>query len=84
MYRTPVNLFARPQGYLIALTYGAGDWVQNVLAEGGCVLETEGRTVQLTEPRLVHDEKRSAIPATLRFVGRIGGVADFLELQVSE
>lgn len=37
VYRTPVNVFRRPQGFLIALTYGKeSGWVKNVLDAGGC------------------------------------------------
>ena len=44
-YRTPVNVFRRGDRYIIALTYGPNaDWVRNVLADGGCTLETRGRT----------------------------------------
>jgi hypothetical protein len=39
-YRTPVNAFRAPEGFLIALTYGReSEWVRNVLAAGGCELE---------------------------------------------
>ena len=99
VYRTPVNVFSRPGGYVIALTYGpinkttfsetdaavilygeGSDWVQNVLASGGCELQTRGSTVRLTRPRLIHDEVRRAIFAPLRLVGKLGNVSDFLEL----
>src|ERR1700674_5012745 len=41
LYRTPVNVFREPDGFLIALTYGREcEWVRNVLATGGCQLET--------------------------------------------
>ena len=41
LYRTPVNVFRAPEGFLIALTYGReSEWVKNVLAAGGCKLET--------------------------------------------
>ena len=41
LYRTPVNVFRGPEGFLIALTYGRdSEWVKNVLAAGGCQLET--------------------------------------------
>jgi deazaflavin-dependent oxidoreductase (nitroreductase family) len=83
-YRTPVNVFRRrghADGYVIALTYGReSEWVRNVLAGGGCVLETRGRTVRLTQPRLVHDEQRRAVPPLIRRMLRLGRVADFLEL----
>jgi deazaflavin-dependent oxidoreductase (nitroreductase family) len=83
VYRTPVNIFRRPGGYVIALTYGPdSDWVHNVLAKGGAILETRGRTLRLTRPRLVHDETRRAVPPILRLVGALGHVADFLYLDV--
>ena len=81
-YRTPVNVFPRHGGYVIALTYGPeSEWVRNVLAGGGCTLETLGRTSRLTQPRLFHDERRQAMPLPVRFILGILSVADFLELQ---
>lgn len=81
-YRTPVNIFRRPEGYVVALTYGAGaDWVRNVLAAGGCEVVTRGRTIKLTQPRIVHDEKRSAMPLPVRVIIGFAGVTEFLYLQ---
>src|ERR1700730_6879388 len=81
VYRTPVNVFRRPGGYVVALTYGPGsDWVRNVLASGGCTLETRGRTVRLIRPRLVHDETRRTVPALLRAIRALGHGAGFLFL----
>jgi deazaflavin-dependent oxidoreductase (nitroreductase family) len=81
LYRTPINVFPRPGGCAIVLTYGpTSDWVQNVLAAGGCTLETRGRAVPLANPRVVHDERRLAVPAPIRFVGAIADVSDFLVL----
>jgi deazaflavin-dependent oxidoreductase (nitroreductase family) len=35
VYRTPVNVFPAPDGYTVALTYGAdAEWVRNVVAAG--------------------------------------------------
>jgi deazaflavin-dependent oxidoreductase (nitroreductase family) len=80
-YRTPVNVFGRPGGYAVALTYGPdADWVRNVLAAGGCVLETRGRAVPLTHPRVVHDPRRHLIPPPVRPILALIGVADFLVL----
>lgn len=80
-YRTPVNVFPRANGYVIALTYGPhAEWVRNVLASGGCALETRGRTWLLTRPRLYHDQQRRSVPALVRFALRLLDVADFLEL----
>ncbi len=82
-YRTPVNVFPAPDGYTIALSYGPGaDWVRNVLAAGGCEIETRGRRVPVTEPRVVHDERRRQVPAPVRPVLRVIGVSDFLRVRV--
>ena len=82
-YRTPVNVFRRDDRYIIALTYGSNaDWVRNVLAHGGCTLETQGRTLHLSRPRLFHDESRHPVPAPVRLVLGLVNVNDFLELTV--
>ena len=80
-YRTPVNVFRTPGGYLLALTYGSrAEWVRNVVAAHGCELVTEGRTERLTKPRLFRDERRARVPAHVRAGLRLGGVSEFLEL----
>jgi deazaflavin-dependent oxidoreductase (nitroreductase family) len=81
-YRTPVNVFRRGDRYLIALTYGPeAQWVRNVLASGGCELETRQRTVRLTRPRLFRDERRRHVPPPVRLPLTLLGVSDFLELE---
>jgi deazaflavin-dependent oxidoreductase (nitroreductase family) len=81
-YQTPVNVFPTEQGYVIALTYGAGntDWVKNVQAAGGCELRTRGKVLQLDSPLVYHDETRRRIRAPHRHVLRLLGVTDFLAL----
>lgn len=82
-YRTPVLHVRRGDTYIIALTYGPEtDWVRNVLAEGGCTLQSRGRTLRLTRPRLVHDEQRRAMPPIVRQMLGVGHVSDFLELDL--
>jgi deazaflavin-dependent oxidoreductase (nitroreductase family) len=82
-YRTPVNVFRRDDRYIIALTYGSNaDWVRNVLAHGGCTLETQGQMLHLSRPRLFHDESRRPVPAPVRLVLGLVNVNDFLELTV--
>ena len=84
-YRTPVNVFRRGDRYIIALTYGSeSDWVRNVLADGGCTLETRERTLHLSQPRLVHDERRRVVPAPVRLILGLIDVSDFLELTPDE
>ena len=81
VYQTPVNVFPAPGGYVLALTYGPDtDWVKNVLAAGGCELRTRGRTIQMTGPRLYHDETRHGVRPVERQVLRAIHVADFLSL----
>ncbi|MDQ0382306.1 nitroreductase family deazaflavin-dependent oxidoreductase [Amycolatopsis thermophila] len=80
-YRTPVNVFRTPGGFVVALTYGPdADWVRNVLAADGCEIETRGRVVKATRPRLVHDERRSGMPPGVRQILSVIGVTDFLAL----
>ncbi len=83
-YRTPVNVFPTRDGYLLALTYGPDtDWVKNVLAAGGCELQTRRRTVRLVAPRLYRDERRRGIRPVERQILRLLGVADFLSLEAA-
>ena len=83
-YETPVYVFARPDGFVIALTYGTqSDWVQNVLAAGGCELVTRGRRYVLVDPEVVHDESREAASWFARPILRLVGAADFLRLRMA-
>jgi len=82
-YSTPINVFKRGDSYIVALTYGTGaDWTRNVLASGGCTLKTRGRTVQLTNARLFHDESRRLMPFPARIILGLVGVNDFLQLDI--
>jgi deazaflavin-dependent oxidoreductase (nitroreductase family) len=84
-YRTPVNIFRHGDRYVVALTYGPdADWVRNVVAAGGCLLETRGRVLRLTRPRLVHDEGRLRVPPPVRLILGLANVSDFLELAPEE
>ena len=83
-YETPVNVFRHGDRISIALTYGReSEWVRNVLADSGCRLVTRRHELALTEPRLVRDESRRAVPTPVRVPLRLLGVADFLELTVA-
>jgi deazaflavin-dependent oxidoreductase (nitroreductase family) len=81
-YRTPVNLFTRADGYVIALMYGAdSQWVRNVLAAGGADVETRGRRVHLIAPELVRDPARSLVPKPVRILVRLTNVDEFMLLE---
>ena len=83
LYRTPVNVFPRPAGFVIALTYGSdSEWVHNVIASGGCALETRGRTYQLSSPRLFRDERHRAVPPPIGVILGLLNCNDFLELAI--
>ena len=84
VHRTPVLIFRQGNRYVIALTYGReSEWVKNVVARNGCVLETQGRQLQLTSPYLYRDDKRRAMPAFVRVMLGLLNVSDFLELTVA-
>jgi deazaflavin-dependent oxidoreductase (nitroreductase family) len=79
-YRTPVNVFREPDGFLIALTYGRdSEWVKNVLSAGGCQLESRGTRYQLSEPTIVHDPTRQRFPLIVRLILRLISANDFMQ-----
>ena len=83
-YRTPVQVFAAPDGFIVALTYGMDtDWLRNIQAAGGGLLRTRGLTFQVTEPRVYHDEERTGIRPAERQMLRLLGVADFVHLKAA-
>ena len=80
-YETPVNVFRRDGDFVIALTYGAdSDWVQNVIAAGGCELVTRGHRYRLDGPQIVHDESVRLATPVARPILRMVGATDFLRL----
>jgi deazaflavin-dependent oxidoreductase (nitroreductase family) len=80
-YRTPVNVFRDGDRYVFALTYGAeSDWVRNVLAAGGCRIETRRRTVELRDPQRFDDPSRRLVPKPARWILGLLDVDQFLGL----
>lgn len=83
-YQTPVNAFRAPDGYRIALTYGAeSDWVRNVQAADGCELLVRGRRVRLVQPRLVTDPSRRWAPPIVRQILGLIGATQYLYLALA-
>ena len=81
LYRTPVNVFPVQDGFLVALTYGSeAEWVKNVLAAGGCELQTRGRRFQLSRPVVEKDPTRRQFPVVVRTILGIIGADEFLRL----
>jgi deazaflavin-dependent oxidoreductase (nitroreductase family) len=81
VYRTPVNVFRAPNGFIIALTYSSqSEWVKNVVAAGGCGLKTRGKKYRLSAPTVVRDPSRRRFPIPVRVVLRIVGADEYMEL----
>ena len=84
VYRTPVNVFRASNGFIIALTYSSqSEWVKNVLAAGGCELQTRGKKYQLSEPRVERDPARRRFPIPVRIVLRVVGADEYMQLSIS-
>jgi deazaflavin-dependent oxidoreductase (nitroreductase family) len=84
VYRTPVNVFRAANGFIIALTYSSqSEWVKNVLAAGGCQLQTRGKKYQLSAPNVMRDPTRQRFPITVRIVLKIVGADEYMELSTS-
>lgn len=85
LYRTPVNVFREPDGFLIALTYGPDSgWVRNVLAAGGCQLEARRIRFRLCTPILVHDPSRKRFPLLVRLILGSIDANYYLQLSISD
>ncbi|MPZ54216.1 MAG: nitroreductase family deazaflavin-dependent oxidoreductase [Acidimicrobiia bacterium] len=84
IYRTPVFVFRRSEDeYVIALTYGPdSQWVKNVLAAGGCALETRAKHHKMTSPRLYRDRSRKDMPLVIAGMLTLLGVDDFMSLSL--
>jgi deazaflavin-dependent oxidoreductase (nitroreductase family) len=80
-HRTPVNIFRSGDDFVIALTYGRQrDWVRNVMAAGGCEIETQGITLHLRDPLIVTDASQTLVPFPVRPILRAIGVTEFMKL----
>ncbi|WP_102144151.1 nitroreductase family deazaflavin-dependent oxidoreductase [Mycobacterium hubeiense] len=54
VYRTPLSVFSTNDGVAIMLTYGPDrDWLKNLKAAGGGRMRRYGKTIELTDPRVV-------------------------------
>lgn len=82
-YRTPLWVFRKDGGFVIALTYGQQtQWLSNVRSAGGCELETRGKLFRVSSPEVYKDKTRKDMPIVIRFALRLLGVDDFLSLKV--
>jgi hypothetical protein len=58
--------------------------VKNVLAAGGCELKTRGKKYRLSAPNVGRDPARRRFPIPVRFVLRIVGADEYMELSSSD
>jgi deazaflavin-dependent oxidoreductase (nitroreductase family) len=80
--QTPINIFRRGDAYVIALTYGPEvQWLQNILATGGCRVMMRGQWVALAKPRCFRDPHRQAMPIVVRSALWVLNVTEFVELR---
>jgi deazaflavin-dependent oxidoreductase (nitroreductase family) len=81
-YETPVAAFRSRGGFVMALTYGAdADWVRNVLAAGGCLMQRAGHSHTLVDPRIVTGtDGMRLVPAVVRLGLRVLRANEFLQL----
>jgi deazaflavin-dependent oxidoreductase (nitroreductase family) len=54
LYETPVVAASTPDGFVIALPYGANtDWLKNVLASGSAMVVIDGETYVVDQPEVI-------------------------------
>ena len=81
VYKTSLNVFRAPNGFIISLTYSSQcEWVKNVLAAGGCELKTRGKKYLLSSPKVVRDPTRWRFTIPVRLAQRIVGVDEYMKL----
>ncbi len=82
VYRTPMNVFVAPGGFVVLLTYGsATDWLRNVQAAGHAELVHRRRSYRISDPHILTDGSgRALLPAPIRLVSRMARLDDVLRL----
>ena len=84
-YRTPLDAFEVPGGYVITLVYGPKTaWLQNVLAAGEAVLEFQGEEVAVTNPRVIKTEEAVALAPGVGVPPSMLKIGSFLRLDAKE
>src|SRR5262245_31906641 len=80
-YETPINVFRTDDGFVIALTYGRSDWVQNVMAAGSAKVRTRRRVHELANPRIVAAPEHEQLPLLPRKVLALIDVPEELHVE---
>ncbi|WP_278235787.1 nitroreductase family deazaflavin-dependent oxidoreductase [Isoptericola sp. AK164] len=81
-YATPIGVEVGDGVLVTLLPYGpTTDWVRNVLAAGGAQVTVQGRTSEVTDPRVVPVAEASALlPAGERRLAAVFGATEVLLL----
>ena len=79
----PVAVRVTPDAFTIALPWGDGtQWLQNVLAAGGCTIRWRGRNHRTTEPVVIgFDKAGHTFSPFQRMLLRAIGVKKFVRLR---
>ncbi|HKD74462.1 MAG TPA: hypothetical protein VKB76_03165, partial [Ktedonobacterales bacterium] len=82
-YATPTSARPTSDGFFVPMTFGEGaDWVRNVQAAGGCVIEWKGKSYPVGEPEIVdRATARSAFSPLERLFFPFIGIKQFLRLR---
>jgi deazaflavin-dependent oxidoreductase (nitroreductase family) len=82
-YATPTSARPISGGFVIAMTFGPeSDWVQNLLAAGGCEIDWKGRQYSLVHPEIIDwATARTAFSPLERILLRAIGMTSFIRLR---
>jgi deazaflavin-dependent oxidoreductase (nitroreductase family) len=83
IYATPTSARPTSDGFVIAMTFGPeSDWVQNVLAAGGCEIDWKDRRYSLVDPEIIDwATARTVFSTPERILLRAIGMTSFLRLR---
>jgi deazaflavin-dependent oxidoreductase (nitroreductase family) len=84
LYAIPIIAEPAKNGFVIALTYGRKvDWLENVLAKGGCSILWKNKDYSLVNPQFIDKEVGLlAFPALFRTGLRKMGIQYYLRLEI--
>lgn len=84
-YRTPVQAFRIPEGFIVGLAFGSDvDWARNILAAGRAEIDRGGDRYSVSAPDLLCGEAgRGELPGPMRPLMRAFRVDSYLVLRVT-
>jgi deazaflavin-dependent oxidoreductase (nitroreductase family) len=83
-YATPVQAYATPDGWLVALAYDHNaPFALNLLAAGGGEMTRAGHRYRISQPRRVGREALKTLPALAALEMRVVGIDEFLQFDAT-